>query len=479
MSRILVVDDEPSVRFVLREALTERGHAVEEAAGGEEARRALSAGPFDLVFLDVRMPDVSGFEILDEIVARGPGGPLVVIVTAENTFDNAIEAMKRGAFDYLTKPFDLAQVEGIVTKALRVRGLRHEVADLRRRVGEAFRSGEVLIGRTPTMIELYKTIGRVAPSDAAVLLLGESGTGKELVARAIHYHSRRNEGPFLAVNMAAIPTELIESELFGHEKGAFTGAIEARIGRFRQAHGGTLFLDEVGDLPLALQAKLLRVVQEQEVTPLGGRSALPIDVRIVAATHQDLEVAVRDGRFREDLYFRLNVVPIRIAPLRERREDIPLLVNHFIERFATELGLPLRWPTERALERLVAHSWAGNVRELENVIKRALALASGEVITEEDVELATDRRTTGGPDWTDALRREFSALLDSPDPASERGPYWTLVERVERTVLVEALARAEGNQLRAARLLGINRNTLRKKLGELGIESHPARGGGR
>jgi two-component system nitrogen regulation response regulator GlnG len=479
MSQILVVDDEASVRFVLREALTDRGHTVEEAAGGEEARRALSGTPFDLVFLDLRMPDASGFEILDEIVARGPGGPLVVIVTAENTFDNAIEAMKRGAFDYMTKPFDLAEVEGLVTKALNVRGLRHEVAQLRRQVGEAFRAGEVLIGRTPTMVDLYKTIGRVAPTDAAVLLLGESGTGKELVARAVHYHSRRSEGPFVAVNMAAIPTELIEAELFGHERGAFTGAIEARPGRFRQANGGTLFLDEVGDLPLPLQAKLLRVLQEREVTPLGARKSVPVDVRIVAATHQDLESGVREGRFREDLYFRLNVVPIRVAPLRERSEDIPLLVSHFVERFATELGLPRRWPTERALQALVSHAWPGNVRELENVIKRALALASGEVITEEDVSLATDRDTSVAEDWTGAVRRELAAMLDDPESTPERGPYWSLVERVERAVLIEALERAQGNQLRAAQLLGINRNTLRKKLGELGIESRPSRGGSR
>ena len=478
MSRILIVDDEPSVRFVLSEALTERGHAVEEAVGGEEARRALSGAPFDMVFLDLRMPDVGGFEILDEIVARGPGGPLVVIVTAQNTFDNAIEAMKRGAFDYLTKPFDLADVERLVTKALALRGLRHEVAQLRRQVGEAFRAGELLVGKTSAMVDLYKTIGRVAPTDAGVLLLGESGTGKELVARAIHYHSRRSEGQFVAVNMAAIPTELIEAELFGHERGAFTGAVEARTGLFRQAHGGTLFLDEVGDLPRPLQAKLLRVLQEQEVTPLGGQKPIPVNVRIIAATHQNLESAVRDGRFREDLYFRLNVVPIHIAPLRDRREDIPLLVSHFVERFGEELGLPRRWPTESALAALTRHSWPGNVRELENVIKRSLALAWGEVITEEDVHLASDRRTAG-TDWMEGVRREVGAMLDDPDTAPERGPYWSILERVETAVLVEALERAGGNQLRAARLLGINRNTLRKKLGELGIETRTSRRGPR
>jgi two-component system nitrogen regulation response regulator GlnG len=476
VSRILVVDDEASVRFVFREALSERGHEVEEASGGGEAR-ALLAGPrFDVVFLDVRMPDVSGFELLEEITAAGGDAPPVVIVTAQNTFDNAIEAMKRGAFDYLTKPFDIAEIEAIVTKAERLRGLRHEVVDLRRQVGQVYREGAMLVGRTPPMIDLYKTIGRIAPSDATVLILGESGTGKELVARTIHYHSRRREGPFVAVNMAAIPSELIEAELFGHERGAFTGAVEAREGRFREAHGGTLSLDEVGDLPLPLQAKLLRVIQESEVTPLGSKRSIPVDVRIVAATHQDLETAVKEGRFREDLYFRLNVVPIRVAPLRERRDDIPLLVQHFVERFSSELGLPQRWPTEKAVEALVEHRWPGNVRELENVIKRALAFASAEVITEDDVAVALHRPGGSEKDWTEGVRRELAEMLETPDTAGERGPYWTLVDRLERAVLEEALDRASGNQLQTARLLGINRNTLRKKLSELGIDTRVRRG---
>jgi two-component system nitrogen regulation response regulator GlnG len=473
VNRILVVDDEPSVRFVLRETLEERGHAVDEAGGGHAARELLAEKRFDVVFLDIRMPDVGGFEILDEITASGPDAPLVVVITAQNTLDNAIEAMKRGAFDYLTKPFNLAEVEASVTKALRVRALRSEVTELRKQVGETFRSGHPLVGRNSSMVELFKTIGRVAPTDTAVLILGESGTGKELVARTIHYHSRRREGPFVAVNMAAIPSELIEAELFGYERGAFTGAVEARAGRFRQAHGGTLFLDEVGDLPLALQAKLLRVVQDQEVTPLGGKQPAPIDVRIVAATHQNLEDAVREGRFREDLYFRLNVVPIRIVPLRERRDDIPVLVQHFIERFSSTLDLPRRWPTEGALQALSEYSWPGNVRELENVVKRALAFASGDVITEDDVGVVTDRLGSPAGDWTDLVRRELIGMLNDPARAPGRGPYWSLVERLERAILAAALDRAEGNQLQAARLLGINRNTLRKKLAELGIETRP------
>ncbi len=470
MSRILIADDESSIRFVLREALEGAGNEVEEASDGEEARRRLASERFDLAFLDIRMPAGSGLDLLDELRARDPDGPLVIIMTAQNTFENAIEAMKRGAFDYLTKPFDLIQVEALVEKARRVRGLRSEVVRLRREVGGLFRSGEALVGQSAPMVETYKTIGRVAMSDASVLILGESGTGKELVARALHYHSRRCDAPFVAVNMSAIPSELIEAELFGHERGAFTGATHARPGRFREAEGGTLLLDEVGDLPQSLQAKLLRVLQEREVTPVGGNGAIPIDVRILSATHHDLEKAISEGRFREDFYFRLNVVPIRIAPLRERTEDIPLLVEHFVERFSRELGVPKRWPTEGALRLLSTHSWPGNVRELENVIKRALVMATGDLITEEDLQGATERAHPAPTDWTRLVRDELAKTLDGPTSPATQGPYWHFVERLERVVITEALRRSGGNQIQAARLLGINRNTLRRKIVELEIE---------
>jgi len=473
MSRILVADDEASIRFVLREALGEAGHEVVEAADGVEARQRLESQRFDLALLDIRMPGPSGLELLDEIAARGSDGPLVVILTAQNTFENAVEAMKRGAFDYLTKPFDLPQVQALVEKARTLRSLRGEVAELRRQVGDAFRAGEALVGKTPAMLDLFKTIGRVAASDAAVLILGESGTGKELVARAIHYHSRRREGPFVAVNMTALPSELIEAELFGHERGAFTGATEARVGRFREAHGGTLLLDEIGDLPLSLQAKLLRVLQERIVAPLGGRQSVPIDVRIVASTHRDLAALVAEKKFREDLYFRLNVIPVRIAPLRERRADIPLLVSHFVERFAQELGVPRRWPTETALERLTRHAWPGNVRELENAVKRALVLAAGDVITADDIEHATSIAPSAAGDWAELARRELAEILAHGDAAEDEdaatGPYWNFVSRLERAVIREGLSRSKGNQIQAARLLGINRNTLRKKIAELGL----------
>jgi len=474
MTRILVADDEASIRFVLREALEGAGHEVVEVADGNAARTALAERRFDLALLDIRMPGPSGLELLDELRARGGDVPPVVIMTAQNSFENAVEAMKRGAFDYLTKPFELPHVSALVEKVRQLRSLRGEVAELRRQIGDTFRAGEALVGRAPAMLELFKTIGRVAASDAAVLILGESGTGKEVVARAIHYHSRRHEGPFVAVNMTALPSELIEAELFGHERGAFTGAVEARTGRFREAQGGTLLLDEIGDLPLPLQAKLLRVLQERVVSPLGGRQAVPIDVRIIASTHRDLEELVHEKRFREDLYFRLNVVPVRIAPLRERKADIPLLVAHFVERFAQELGVPRRWPTESALERLQQRAWPGNVRELENAIKRALVLASGEVLTAEDIEQAT-AATRGGnaSDWAEIARREiaehFASGAEAGEDEAATGPYWSFVSRLERAVIREALVRSRGNQIQAARLLGINRNTLRKKIAELGI----------
>jgi two-component system nitrogen regulation response regulator GlnG len=316
----------------------------------------------------------------------------------------------------------------------------------------------------------------VAQSDAAVLIRGDSGTGKELVARAIHYHSKRRDAPFVAVNMSAMPSDLIETELFGHERGAFTGAVESRAGRFRDAEGGTLLLDEIGDLPLPLQAKLLRVLQEREVTPVGGKDAIPIDVRILAATHHDLEKAIENKTFREDLYFRLNVVPVHVCPLRERIEDIPPLVHHFVERFSAELGVPKRWPSERALALLARQGWPGNVRELENVIKRALVLASGEVIDADDVEHATRASRSTAGDWVQAARREFGERIASRDEGEDSGPYWEFVHRLERDLIQEAMQRTGGNQIQAARALGINRNTLRKKLDELDIETDTPRG---
>jgi len=463
-ARVLVADDEPSIRFVLRETLEEMGCSVVEAASGDAALEALLAGGFEVAFLDIRMPGPSGLELLER--ARGRDAA-VVIMTAQNTFENAVEAMKRGALDYLVKPFAMAEVQALVTKALRVRALEQEVSALRREMGARIVPGDRLVGKSPALLEVFKTVGRVATRNVAVLITGESGTGKELVARAIHAASPRAGAPFVAVNTAAIPRELLESELFGHERGAFTGAIAPRMGRFREASGGTLFLDEIGDMPVDLQAKLLRVLQSDEVTPVGGRVPERVDVRIIAATHRDLDAAVSRGEFREDLLYRLRVVPIHIPPLRSRGEDVRVLAEHFVERYAPELVGAPRFLSQEALARLERHSWPGNVRELENTIKRALVLAPGEVLTPDELAfLEEPRREPAGTSLETLVASETDSALE----AGEDDLHRRLVERIERPLLERVLARTGGNQIRAAALLGINRNTLRKKIVELGIE---------
>jgi two-component system nitrogen regulation response regulator GlnG len=468
-ARILVADDEASIRFVLREALGASGHEVVDVDSGDAAIEAIShQGPFDIAFLDIRMPGPSGIELLDRMRALG-ADTAVVVITAQNTFENAVEAMKRGALEYLVKPFRLAEVSALVERSLRTRDLEREVRQLRREVSGRAAPGDRLVGRSDTLLEVFKTIGRVARSDVSVLITGESGTGKELVARAIHAASPRASGAFVAVNAAAIPRELLESELFGHERGAFTGAIEARAGRFREASGGTLFLDEIGDMPFELQAKLLRVLQSGEVTSVGGRRPEHVDVRIIAATHRDLDTEVKAGKFREDLLYRLRVVPIHLPPLRERPEDIPTLAEHFAARYSEEIGTGPRFLPEATLRHLSTYSWPGNVRELENAIKRALVLAPTEVLTPEDFAFL---ETPLGEGRTRATLEQLvaeearSALADT----DARDLYPRLMERAERPLLVAVLEHTGWNQIRAAALLGINRNTLRKKIVELSIE---------
>jgi two-component system nitrogen regulation response regulator GlnG len=465
-TRVLVADDEDSIRFVLRETLEEAGHEIVEATSGDAALELLTSESFALALLDIRMPGPSGLEILDQLRNSGTDTP-VVIITAQNTFENAVEAMKRGALDYLVKPFGMAEVLALVEKARRTRELQREVRELRREVAQA-PPGERLVGKSPSLLEIYKTIGRVAGSDVPVLITGESGTGKELVARAIHNASSRAEGPFVALNTAAIPRELLESELFGHERGAFTGAVQARAGRFRDAAGGTLFLDEIGDMPIELQAKLLRVLQSSEVMAVGARESEHVDVRILAATHRDPDSAVSDGLMREDLLYRLRVVPIHVPPLRERAEDVEMLAEHFLDRYGVELtGKPHRL-APATLERLRAYDWPGNVRELENAIKRALVLASGDVLDPDDFQFLESGDTSGGGNASleGAVVAEAEQLLAEPDAD---GLYAELIERVERPLLETVLRETDGNQIRAAARLGINRNTLRKKIAELGI----------
>jgi two-component system nitrogen regulation response regulator GlnG len=465
-ARVLVADDEPSIRFVLREALEEEGFEVTDVDNGEAALTALGETPHQLAFLDIRMPGPSGLELLERLQTLG-SDTAVVIITAQNTFENAVEAMKRGALDYLVKPFSVAEVKALAAKAVRTRKLESEVRELRREVGRRNAPGDRLVGRSPELLEIFKTVGKVAGRDVAVLITGESGTGKELVARAIHAASLRASAPFVAVNTAAIPRELLESELFGHERGSFTGAVAARAGRFREAHKGTLFLDEIGEMPVDLQAKLLRVLQSGEVSPVGSSESEQVDVRIIAATHRDLDAAVREGRLREDLLYRLRVVPLHIPPLRQRRDDIALLAEHFVSRYSDELGTGRRFLTPDTLAHLEAHDWPGNVRELENSIKRALVLSSGEVLTPEDFSFQ-EAGASAAPEGAGLLglvQREVAEALQS----GSSDVYRKILERVEKPLLEAVLAHTDGNQIRAAAILGINRNTLRKKVVELGI----------
>jgi len=472
--RILVADDEASIRFVLREALESEGYAIREASDGSSALEALESESFDLAFLDIRMPGLTGLEILERLQTL-PVNTSIVIMTAQSTFESAVEAMKHGALDYLAKPFSLAEVQALAGKALRSRSLELEVRALRREVGRSLApGGQRMVGRSAALLEAFKTVGKVAGRDVPVLVTGESGTGKELIARAIHAASQRNDGPFVPVNAAAIPRELLESELFGHEKGSFTGATETRTGRFREASGGTLFLDEIGDMSHDLQAKLLRVLQSGEVTSVGGRTTEDIDVRIVAATNRDLDLAVADGSFREDLLYRLRVVPVVLPPLRDRIEDVRALSEYFISRYAMDLAGGHCGLSESAMERLERHTWPGNVRELENAIRRALVLSTGGVLTADDFAFLNTGALVEGA----ANELENRVAQETRDALADGEPddlYRRLLDRVERPLIESVLAHTGGNQIRAAALLGINRNTLRKKISELAL-SLPSRG---
>jgi len=473
INRILVADDEESMRWVLSKALRKKGFTVDIARDGAEALRLVKSECYDLAILDIKMPGISGLDLLDK-VRELKSDLLVVIMTAEAGMKNAVEAMKRGAYDYLTKPFDLDVMDAIVEKANRAHEMTLQVSTLKDELKEHYLLENGLIGNSQPMREVYKTIGKVAPSDMTVLIQGESGTGKELIARAIHYNSRRLVKPFIAMNCAAIPKELLETELFGHEKGSFTGATERKPGKFEQANGGTVFLDEIGDMPIDLQAKILRVLQEREITRTGGSQSIAVDVRIVAATNQDLQQLVQQRLFREDLYYRLNVVPINLQPLRERRDDIPLLVDHFLQKTCAELDIPLKKIEQSALDRLFANSWPGNVRELENVIKRAVILSSDPILTIEDfpVLTATGSSPGAGEDLSleSLVDRKLRASFINVDKLDSGDLYSMVIEQVERPLIAFLLEKTRWNQVRAASILGINRNTLRKKISELGIE---------
>jgi len=466
--RILVADDEDGVRWVLEKGLREAGYDVSAVKDGSAALRHAEAEPYDLIFVDVRMPGLDGLSVLAQLRSSRPE-VLVIVMTAHGTMETAIQAMQRGAYDYLAKPFDVDEVLLLAERALTARRLTQEVASLRTGLQDVWEFG-ALIGRHPRMQEVYKAIGRIAGSDVTVLLRGESGTGKELVAKAIHHYSRRAGRPFVAVSCAAIPSALLESELFGHEKGAFTDARERKLGKFEVAHGGTLFLDEVGDMAPELQAKLLRALQERSFERVGGHEPIRVDVRILAATNRDLEALIKSGRFRDDLYYRLNVMTVQLPPLRERRRDIPLLVDHFLAKYANELGS--RAVSAEALDRLVGHEWPGNVRELENVVQRAMVMAGGVIVPE---HLPIGPVSAAASIAVDATMEEIieRRLLECVRGLRERGSanlYDLMVGLLEKPLFRAVLRETGGNQVRAAQLLGINRNTLRKKLTEYGID---------
>jgi two-component system nitrogen regulation response regulator GlnG len=465
---ILVADDDRAIRTVLNQALGQLGYDVRTTGTAATLWQWISAGEGDLVITDVVMPDENGLDLIPRIRKLRPE-LRIIVMSAQNTLLTAVRANERGAFDYLPKPFDLNELIGIVERAI----TQPSAAPPGDRSPDPERLP--LIGRSPAMQEIYRILARLMQTDLTVMINGESGTGKELVARALHDYGKRRDGPFVAVNMAAIPRELIESELFGHEKGAFTGALARSAGRFEQASGGTLFLDEIGDMPPEAQTRLLRVLQEGEYSTVGGRSPLRANVRIVAATHRDLRQLIRRGAFREDLFYRLNVVPIRLPPLRERSEDIPELVRHFLDR-ARDEGLGAKTLDRGVLDRLMQYSWPGNVRELENLVRRLVVLNSADVIFADAVErelsnAASEAAPAGGDSLGAAaelhLRRYFSAHGGGL-PA--RGLYDRVLREIERPLITLSLEATKGNQIRAAYLLGLNRNTLRKKIRELDIQ---------
>ncbi len=470
---ILICDDDTAIRTVLRQALTRAGHEVRTTDSVGGLWKLVEDGHGDVVITDVVLPDADGLDAIPRLLAKRPGLP-VIVISAQNTLATAVRATEQGAFEYLPKPFDINELTRVVASA---------IEKARSGLGQGGQPAAPveqlpLIGRSPPMQEVYRTIARVVPTDLTVMILGESGTGKELVARAVHDLGQRRTGPFIAINMAAIPRELIETELFGHERGAFTGAAARSAGKFEQAQGGTLFLDEIGDMPMDAQTRLLRVLQSGEFTTIGGTRTIRADVRIIVATNKDLRRLVDAGGFREDLFYRLNVVPVRLPPLRARLEDLAELARHFLGCAAAE-GLPSKALDASAIEWMRGYGWPGNVRELENLMRRVAALAREETITATTMaEALREGRPSAMAPSSDAsgglassieshLGRYFAAFDDGLPPD---GLYDRILAEMERPLLAMTLAATRGNQIRAAKLLGINRNTLRKKLTDLDLD---------
>ncbi len=469
-STILIADDDRAIRTVLERALVREGYDVKLSGNARTLWSWVADGEGDLVITDVVMPDENGLDLVPQIRKLRPELK-VIVMSAQSTLLTAVKANERGAYEYLPKPFDLTELLAVVDRALR------DTSEAGPTLPDETTEDLPLIGRSTAMQSIYRVLARLMATDLTVMVTGESGTGKELVARALHDYGKRRNGPFVAINMAAIPRDLVEAELFGHERGAFTGATARGIGRFEQAQRGTLFLDEIGDMPLDAQTRLLRVLQDGEYTAVGGRAPIKADVRIIAATHRDLSRQVRRGHFREDLYYRLNVVPIRLPPLRERKEDIRELVEHFFARGA-ENGLPFKTLTPDALALLLDHPWSGNVRELDNLVQRLAALYTDDIISAETVqqELSESVEAAAVADaddetLSDAVRRHLElAFSKSEGGLPSRGLYTRVLHEMERPLIALTLSATRGNQIRAAEILGLNRNTLRKKIRELDIE---------
>ena len=448
---LLIVDDDSTHRTMLRTLIGGWGYDVVDADDGSTAIEAVQKRPFDLVLMDVRMLKVSGLEALEEIKAFNPAIP-VTIMTAYSSVETAVEALKKGAYDYLTKPLDFDKLRLTLERAMEHTRLKEENRILKENLGKHF-DMQNIVGRSPAMVSLMETVAHVAPSEATGMITGASGTGKELIAGMIHYNSPRKEGPFVKINCAAITETLLESELFGHEKGAFTGADRRKEGRFYQAHQGSLFLDEVSEMPLTMQVKLLRVLQERELTRVGGEEVIKVDVRVITATNRDLVDLKRKGLFREDLYYRLNVVSLEIPPLKNRRDDIPLLAQHFLEMFSTKNNKEIKGFTPKAMDRLIRHDWPGNVRELMNAVERGVVLTRTEYLDVQD----------------------FAVMENASQSPAEAVPIFDgeennlPLEAVEKAAVLRMLEAADGNKSEAARRLGITRKTLHKKLKKYGV----------
>ncbi len=506
MQRMLVVDDEPDVAVGFRRVFERDGFEIDSAVSGEEALTKISEQRPDLVLMDLRMPGLNGIETLKKIQAISPR-QLVILMTAYSTSANVIEAMKHGAYDFLIKPFSVEKLREIVHEAMDLAREMHSVTDVQPAATEDHPQ-DTIIGKSEAMQEVYKMVGQVAHSNATVLVTGESGTGKELVARAIHRHSERPNKPFIAVNCAAIPETLLESELFGHEKGSFTSAVSRRHGKFEQADNGTLFLDEIGDMSLATQTKILRVLQSGEFERIGGSETLLVDVRIIAATNRNLEEMMEDGRFRPDLFYRLNVVRVQMPPLRRRRDDIPNLVDYFLRMYLRDRPDKKIRMSSAAIEKMTNYDWPGNVRELENTLRNAVLTVKTDTILPIDVRLKSEseprpiehqasgskpvpqgvgkgltreeidlERAVNGTSVFEDIERQVEPMFDKLVEARSRGDNFSAFDVIERAMLIHALNKTSGNQLRAAKLLGITRSTLRKRIAKYEIEiSTTARG---